>query len=65
MIVIFILLSRHTLDVTLMEHILYDIVVAAVVAPGGPGIRHVAFLPIQYQLTLDHQYTTFLPSTIS
>ena len=48
MVVIFILLSRHTLDVTLMEHILYDIVVATVVAPGGPGIGHVALLPIQY-----------------
>jgi hypothetical protein len=65
MVVIFILLSRHTLDITLMKHILYDIVVASVVAPGGTGIGHVALLPIQYKLTLDHQYTTFLPSTIS
>jgi hypothetical protein len=64
-IIIFILLSRHALDVALMKHVLYYIVVATVVAPGGAGIGHVALLPIQYQLTLDHQYTTLLPSTIA
>jgi hypothetical protein len=65
MIIIFILLSRHALNVTLMKHILHYIVVTTVVAPGGAGIGHVALLPIQYQLAFDHQYTTLLPSTIS